>query len=241
MKKIAFAAAAVCALMSAAPMATAGNPLEALGGIVSAFTATSKFEIADIQGTWSYQAPAVSFQSDNALNKIGGVAASAAIESKLEPYYERLGLNTIVLTVDADGNFLMKIKGVSLKGTITKESDEGALTFNFSAVGKVSLGKISAQATKSATNVLTLTFDASKAIAVADKVASVANIQTLKTVSDLLKSYDGIYAGAKLKKTSSNTDTGAASSTTESTTDTGSSSTSKAAEALQNLLKGKNK
>ena len=88
---------------------------------------------------------------------------------------------------------------------------------------------------------LTLTFDASKAIAVADKVASVANIQTLKTVSDLLKSYDGIYAGAKLKKTSSNTDTGAASSTTESTTDAGSSSTSKAAEALQNLLKGKNK
>ncbi|MCI8735181.1 MAG: DUF4923 family protein, partial [Clostridia bacterium] len=35
---------------------------------------TSKFEIADIQGTWSYQAPAVSFQSDNALNKIGGSA-----------------------------------------------------------------------------------------------------------------------------------------------------------------------
>lgn len=83
MKKIAFAAAAVCALMSAAPMATAGNPLEALGGIVSAFTATSKFEIADIQGTWSYQAPAVSFQSDNALNKIGGVAARQQSKANL--------------------------------------------------------------------------------------------------------------------------------------------------------------
>lgn len=241
MKKIIAAAViAACTGLWGAPCASADNPLDALGGIVTALTSSSKFEIADIAGTWSYQAPAVSFKSENALNKIGGVAASAAIESKLQPYYDRLGINTLTLTVDADANFLMKLKGVTLKGTITKESDQGALTFNFNAFGKIALGKISAQATKSATNVLTLTFDASRAIAVADKVASVAKIETLQTVANLLKSYDGIYAGAKLKKTSNSTDTGAAASSDAKTDpDNGSGNTSKAAEALQNLIKNK--
>jgi len=232
MKKIFALAIAICMAVAA----TAGNPLDALGGLVSSLTSTTKFEIADIQGTWSYQTPAVSFQSDNALNKIGGAAASTAIESKLRPYYERLGINTLIVAIDADANFSMKLKGVTLKGTIAKESDEGALTFDFNAFGKKSIGKISAHATKSATNVLTLTFDVSRAVAIADRVASVANIQTLKTVSDLLKSYEGIYAGAKLKKTSNAANTDASPSTTENA-----AGNSKTAEVLQGLLKGKNK
>lgn len=183
---------------------TAGNPLEALGGIVSSLTSTSKFEIKDLQGTWAYQSPAVSFKSDQALNKIGGTAASAALENKMAPYYTRLGLNTLVLTMDADGNFEMKIKTITLKGVAVKDSDSGALTFNFNAFGKTNIGKIAAEAQKSATGVLTLTFDVSRVIAIVDKIASVANLQSVSTLSSLLKSYDGIYAGAKLKKSAGN-------------------------------------
>ena len=231
--------AALAAAMSASTFsATAGNPLEALGGIVTSLTSTSKFEIKDIQGTWSYQSPAVSFKSDQALNKIGGTAASAALESKMSPYYEKLGLNTLVLTMDADGNFEMKIKSITLKGTATKDSDDGALTFNFNAFGKTSIGKVSAEAQKSATGVLTLTFDVSRVIAIVDKVAAVANIQSVSTLSSLLKSYDGIYAGAKLKKTGSAA-TSADSSTDTTTGTSGNDTAKKAAEALQGLLGGK--
>ena len=183
---------------------TAGNPLEALVGIVSSLTSTSKFEIKDLQGTWAYQSPAVSFKSDQALNKIGGTAASAALENKMAPYYTRLGLNTLVLTMDADGNFEMKIKTITLKGVAVKDSDSGALTFNFNAFGKTNIGKIAAEAQKSATGVLTLTFDVSRVIAIVDKIASVANLQSVSTLSSLLKSYDGIYAGARLKKSAGN-------------------------------------
>lgn len=225
--------------------ASAGNPLETLGGIVTSLTSTSKFEIKDLQGTWSYQSPAVSFKSDQALNKIGGTAASAALESKMAPYYQRLGLDTIVLTMDAEGGFEMKIKAITLKGTATKDSDDGALTFNFSAFGKTNIGRISAQAQKSATGVLTLTFDVSHVIAIVDKVASIANMQSVSTLSSLLKSYDGIYAGAKFKKSGngilSGTDKSSSSETESKNEDTKTDAAKKAADALQGLLNGMKK
>ena len=106
--------------------------------------------------------------------------------------------------MDADGNFEMKIKTITLKGVAVKDSDSGALTFNFNAFGKTNIGKIAAEAQKSATGVLTLTFDVSRVIAIVDKIASVANLQSVSTLSSLLKSYDGIYAGARLKKSAGN-------------------------------------
>ncbi|MDE6334122.1 MAG: DUF4923 family protein [Muribaculaceae bacterium] len=235
MKRLFFALLA--SLMVSISDASAGNPLEALGGIVTSLTSTSKFEIKDLQGTWSYQSPAVSFKSDQALNKIGGTAASAALESKMSPYYQRLGLNTIVLTMNADGGFEMKIKSITLKGTATKDTDDGALTFNFNAFGKTSIGKISAQAQKSATGVLTLTFDVSRVIAIVDKVASVANIQSVSTLSSLLNSYDGIYAGAKFKKSGNASSIGSETTSEGTKTD----AAQKAADALQGLLGGKKK
>jgi len=229
-------------LTGSAFTAGAVNPLEALGGIVTSLTSTSKFEIKDLEGTWSYQAPAVSFKSDQALNKIGGTAASAAIESKMSPYYQKLGLNTMLLNMDAEGNFEMKIKAVTLKGVATKDSDEGALTFNFNAFGKTNIGKVSAEAQKSATGVLTLTFDVSRIINIVDKVAAVANLQSVSTLSSLLKTYDGIYAGARLKKTGSTTTvTGSDDNTTPDSADSKSDAAGKAADALQKLLTGKKK
>ncbi len=233
MKRL-FLALSVAAAATVIP-ASAGNPLEALGGIVTSLTSTSKFDIKDLQGTWSYQSPAISFKSDQALNKIGGTAASAALESKIAPYYERLGLDTMVLTMDAEGKFEIKIKAVTLKGTANKDSDDGALTFNFSAFGKTNIGKVAAEAQKSATGVLTLTFDVSRVIAIVDKVASIANMQSVSTLSSLLKSYDGIYAGAKLKKNGNGTPT----ATTG--TDTQSDDATKAADALRGLFGGKKK
>lgn len=240
-KTIIGAVAAAAILAGGAQSAMAVNPLEALGGIVTSLTSTTKFEVSDLQGTWSYQSPAVSFDSDQALNKIGGTAASVAVEDKLKPYYEKLGVTSMTLVVDADANFTMKIKAMTLTGTVSKDSDDGKLTFNFSAFGKLKLGSVSARAQKSATNVLTLTFDVSKVVAIADKVASVANLSTIKTVVNLLNSYDGIYAGAKFKKTGSATSQ--ADVQTSIPDDSGNTSASdvksKAAEALQGLLGGK--
>ena len=174
------------------------NPLGSLGSVISNLTASSSFELADLQGTWDYQSPAVTFQSDNVIQKAGGAAAASTIEGKMAPYYEKAGITSLQLTVDTENNFTMKLKRGSLKGTVSKD-EQGNLEFNFSAFGKIKLGKVSAFATKSG-NTLNLTFDVSKLISIVKSVSSVSGISSLNTISSLLSSYDGIYAGFKLNR-----------------------------------------
>ena len=130
--------------------------------------------------------------------KIGGVGAATAVENQLSPYYERLGFNKTVLTVDKDHNFTLKMGVLLLKGTVTKDDTDNSLVFNFNAFGKISLGKVNANATK-AGKTLNLTFDATRLIQILTKISSKLNIQTLKAVSSILDSYEGIYMGFKLK------------------------------------------
>ena len=174
------------------------NPLGSLGSVISNLTASSSFELADLQGTWDYQSPAVTFQSDNVIQKAGGAAAASTIEGKMAPYYEKAGITSLQLTVDAENNFTMKLKRGSLKGTVSKD-EQGNLEFNFSAFGKIKLGKVSAFATKSG-NTLNLTFDVSKLISIVKSVSSVSGISSLNTISSLPSSYDGIYSGVKLNR-----------------------------------------
>jgi hypothetical protein len=172
--------------------------LSKLGNLVSNATASSNFEVSDLVGTWSYVSPAVSFQSDNVLQSLSGAAASTAIEDKLATYYKTAGLNNITLTVASDQSFTMKLRFGTLKGTISKDSNN-QLVFNFMAFGAYSIGSISAEATKSGST-LNLTFDAKKVIEVAQTVSAVTNNSTLTSAISLLSSYDGIYIGFKLKK-----------------------------------------
>lgn len=183
---------------TAGSQSAGGGVLDAIGGVVSNVLANAKFSVDDLVGTWTYTSPAVSFKSDNALKNIGGAGAATAVESKLEPYYKRLGFNKTTLTVADDHSFTMKMGALSLSGTIEKD-DSGNLTFNFSAFKKVSLGKVAAHATKVG-NTLNLTFDATRMIELLTKVSSVLNVSSLNAVTSLLSSYDGIYMGFKLKR-----------------------------------------
>lgn len=175
-----------------------GGVLGALGGLVNNAMANSNFTVDDLVGTWQYTSPAVTFQSDDALKKIGGAGAATAVESKLEPYYKRLGFDKTSLVVAEDHTFTLKMGVLTLKGTVEKDDTDKSLVFNFNAFGKVPLGKVKANATKAAST-LNLTFDATKLIALLTKVSSALNISTLNTVANLLNGYDGIYIGFKLK------------------------------------------
>lgn len=176
---------------------SSGSALGTIGSILGNAVANNKFTVDDLVGTWNYVSPGVSFQSDNALKKIGGAGAATAVENKLAPYYNRLGLNKTTLTVDSEHNFTMKLGVASLKGKVEK-NDNGDLVFSFAAFGKVSLGKVNAHATK-AGKTLNLTFDATRMIQIITKVAGALNNSSLNSISTLLNSYDGIYMGFKLK------------------------------------------
>ncbi|MCC8113690.1 MAG: DUF4923 family protein [Bacteroidales bacterium] len=168
-----------------------------LSGVLSNVLSTSDIELSDLVGTWNYSAPAVTLESENALQKIGGSAATAVIEEKLEPYYKKAGAEKLVLTVADDYSFTMKLAVGSLSGTIEKEDTQ--LIFNFKALSKISIGKMEPMASISGST-LTLTFDASQLQKLLTTIASVSGNSTISTVSSLLNSYDGLYAGFKMTK-----------------------------------------
>ena len=133
------------------------------------------------------------------MQNIGGVAAAEVVEEKLAPYYKRLGFSKTTLTVDEEHNFQMQMGLLKFAGTVEKNEDK-QLVFNFTALGK-KLASVNANATKSG-NSLNVTFDADKLIKMLSAVSNKLNAKTLTTITDLLNSYDDIYMGFTLNKTS---------------------------------------
>ena len=64
-----------------------GQIISNIGQTVANATATTKFTVDDLVGTWKYKSPGISFRSESTLANISGAAAATAIEEKLAPYY----------------------------------------------------------------------------------------------------------------------------------------------------------
>lgn len=177
---------------------------EKLAGLAGALLSSDKISIESLHGSWAYKAPAVTFKSDNLLKKAGGAAVSETIEGKLASYYSKLGFTQMTLVVNEDNTFEMKIKKMTLKGTITEVTDKNSnanFVFGFKAAGKVSIGKLDTYVQKSALGTLSIMFDVSKLISLVEKVSTLTNLSSAKTLSSALSSYDGMCAGFEMSKT----------------------------------------
>lgn len=170
--------------------------LSGLKGAVEGMIAKSDLTAANLVGDYKYSAPAVSLQSDNALQKLGGSAATGVIVDKLAPYYQKAGLTSMTATFREDGTCEFKVKKATVTGTYER-NESGDFTFNFKAVKKIPLGKMNAHVEKIGKK-LTLTFDASKLIKLVNAVASVSGQSSLQAAAKMLNSYDGLYAGFEL-------------------------------------------
>ncbi len=170
----------------------------AIGNLLGHLLSDDNIETSELVGTWKYSAPAVSFQSENFLQKAGGAAAATSIEDKLSPYYKIAGVDAMELTIEADSTFTMKLKRGTLTGDITK-SDDGNFVFNFKVANKINIGKMTTYITL-AGNTMNIMFDVSKLASLLSKVGSISGNNTIKGVSTLLNSYDGICAGFKVTK-----------------------------------------
>lgn len=169
-----------------------------LGAFLGNLLGSGKIEVTDLVGSWQYSSPAVTFKSDNLLKKAGGAAASAVVEEKLKEYYKKAGIEGMTLTVEADSTFSMKLKRVTVSGTIEKNAD-GNFQFNFKIGKKIPIGNMTAYISK-AGDTVDITFDVSKLITLVDKIAAVSGNSTLSGISKLLNSYDGLCAGFTLKR-----------------------------------------
>ncbi len=178
-----------------------GDLLNGIKGAVEEMIGKTNLTAADIAGDWKYSAPAVSFRSDNLLQKAGGAAAAGVIEGKIAPYYKKLGVEKLTASFTAEGEFSIKIGKVTLDGTFEPvEGVEGAnFVFNIKAGKKLPLGKFNAEVKKTG-NKMTLTFDASKLISLLNTVAQISGQGSLKAVASMLNSYEGLNLGFELQK-----------------------------------------
>lgn len=205
MKKVLLVAMVLCATMQINAQVNLGSIVEkitggesTIGNVLGNLVATDKVELSQLVGTWDYSSPAVAFQCDDILKKVGGSAASAKIEEELKVYYSKVGFDKVQLSVAEDATFVMKTKYATLKGDIEKGED-GIFVFNFKAFGRIKLGSLNAYTTLSGST-LGLTFDIKKLVELAKKVSKYTNVSTIQSLITLVDSYDGITAGFKLKK-----------------------------------------
>ena len=184
-----------------------GNTGDIIGSVIEGVFTKSNLTVEDLVGDYTSEGPAVTFKSENFLQKAGGIAGSATIESQLKPYYEKYGLTGMTLSIDKEANYTMKIKGISLKGTISKnDAEEGTFNFSFNVMG-MNLGKFTAYVEKSGST-LKLMFDASKLKDFISAVAKVTGNSMAKAVGTILDSYDGACIGFKMVSTGSQNDNG---------------------------------
>lgn len=234
-KLIRAAAALLVAIMvagvpSRAEAQSLDNLFGMLGDMAEGVLSKTNLSVDDISGEWTANGSAVSFKSDNFLKKAGGSAAAGLIENKLDPYYNKLGLNNAVLTIKDDNTFSLKVRKIILQGTLESNGD-GTFIFNFKALKSVSLGKLTTYVQKSG-NKMDVMFDAKKLMSLVSGVAKLTGISIAKTAASLLDSYDGMCVGFKMKKT------GNVESTKPSSSTSASGSVKGATEVLGNILGG---
>lgn len=229
---------------------------DALGNMLQGVFSKSNLTVYDICGQWTSGGSAVSFQSENLLQKAGGMAAAGVIENKINPYFEKLGLDNAVLTIEADSTFTLKTKKFNLNGSLTSNGD-GTFDFKFKALG-MSLGSVKTYVQKSG-NSMDVMFDAKKLKSLTSGIAKLTGISIAKTAAEVLDKYDGLCVGFKMNKTGDvempegTTNSGGiggllqgvlgggksnSSSASDSTSTTESSSSSSSSSGLGGLLQG---
>lgn len=198
---------------------------DAVGSLLSGLLGDKQLTEADLAGVYAYKEPAVTFQSDNFLQKAGGAVAAATIVQKIAPYYNKVGMQNLVVTLNPDKTCQFELGRIKLSGTFERDSavtTANQFIFNFKAMGAIKITSMVADVQKTGNN-LTMTFDASKLISLMNTIAKLSGKGTIQAAAKLLNSYDGLNCGFTLTRTG---DSAVASPTTTTTTSEQSDSTS---------------
>lgn len=151
-----------------------------------------------LAGTWTYLQPCAVLESEKTLDKIGGAAASAKIESTLDKGLTKAGIKSgyMSVTFTQDNKFTFTTNKRQFEGTYTIEGSDVIMTFtrtgkSIKANAKITLG-----------SQLQLAMNADKMLAIVNNIATKASAYAsqLKTVSTLLNKYNGLYLGMKFEK-----------------------------------------
>lgn len=167
-----------------------------LSGVVQTVVSDKLTTGSSLAGTWVFVAPECQFESDNLLAKAGGEAVAAKIEEKLEPVYNKIGLDSCMLVFNSDSTYTLQLRRTNSGGTYSFDSESKTLTL------KTKLGVSVKAHVEVVGTTMNLQFNADKLMSALQALTNlVAKVNsTASTVNSLAGNYDGLRLGFELKK-----------------------------------------
>lgn len=147
-------------------------------------------------GSWVYEEPAIQFESQNLLDKAGGVVASQSVADNITPYFEMLGLKTggIALDLREDNTCTITLGGQTIDGTYEFDDETKKLSL------KAGFIPLPAAYLSIVNNQMAMTYDSSMLLNLIKVIGSTSNQSTFSSVANLADSYDGMKTGFTFKK-----------------------------------------
>ena len=157
----------------------------------------------NITGDWEYKGTAVKFTGDNILMNAASEVAAAQVEEKLDEYLQVIGLKegAFGYTFDADSTFTTTFNKMKFPGRYTFSPEEDTIELDYGKTER--LKGISLKTTVSVTTTsMELLFNADKLLEFIGKISSSAGDSKLSVLSSLVSQYDGMKIGFELDRRS---------------------------------------
>ncbi len=173
---------------------SSSNGSDLISGLTSIFSSNKQASASNLVGTWSYDSPAIVFESDNLLSKAGAAIAAKKIESKLQTTLSKYGIteDKFTITFNADSTFTESIRGKKYSGKWEVKDKKLVLSY---ALKKMEI------TTQKEGNKLMFVTDATKLLSLMQTLgAKTATNSSLSTITSLAKNIKGMKVGLALKK-----------------------------------------
>lgn len=167
---------------------------DVISSLTSIFSSNKQATADNIVGTWTYDSPAIVFESDDLLSKTGAALASNKIESKLQTTLSKYGItkDKFIITFNNDGTFTETIRGKSYSGKWTVTNNKLVLTYSYKKMEIT---------TQKEGNKLMFVADATKLLTLVQSLgAKTATNSSLSTITALAKNIKGMKVGLTLVK-----------------------------------------
>ena len=170
------------------------NTSDLVSGLTSIFSSNKQATADNIVGTWSYDSPAIVFESEDFLTKTGAALAANKLETSIQNTLAKYGItkDKFSITFKEDGTFTETIRGKSYSGKWAVEDSKLQLTYQLKTM------EITTQ--KEGDQLMFVT-DASKLLNLIQTVgAKTATRSSFSTITALAKNIKGMKVGLTLVK-----------------------------------------
>lgn len=157
---------------------------------------TGKSTTVDLTGTWTFTGSALAFESDNLLQQAGGSVAATAVEKKLDEQLAKVGIKEgqMTFTFASDSTFTCVVGKKNLSGTYTYDASTQKAGLKFGRLLNITTDLNCTSTT------MEMLFNSDKLLKLITYLSSKSSNSTLKTISSLADSYDGMKLGFAFSK-----------------------------------------